>query len=425
MFVTFLWFIGNELKDKQQFIVENLLTTIESTSSYADHIQKDIKPDTFLYKTYLQKTLNFLDKYLEEIKRISFSTWNKHFTYSFIYSFFFFYISWLLGASGDIGNLTLIEDENRLIISFFIFFEIITSFLLFTRLQEIQTFLRKKIPYFSRLNNWQILIIVAIGIIGIVLIGKVITMGLKVGVVAEVILMITVVGVILSKEEIGIMKIVIIGTIIVFILNRINSTTILYLLFFLILPFINSIFDYISMYYSRLFAQKILKTDSKLKVFFDIIIDSIIAIVLLFGLAFTLFYTLEYANSLITDEKLLIPIEAYKMQLLNNPFDKEVLWITLMFFSTLIPTLAHLVLGLYSLIALRVIKPHLEKVVNELNSLKDNDPNSFKKYLIAKELAVYELSRMLNIYMIIGLGIIIGFSGSLLALLIKMGFNIF
>jgi hypothetical protein len=433
MFVTFLWFIKNELKEKQQFIVDNLLTTIESTSSYADHIQKNIKPDTFLYKTYLQKTLNFLNKYLGELKVFSFSTWEKHFTYSLLYSFFFFYIIWLFGGSGNIGNLIFLANENRISTSLYFIFVIITLYLLFTREEQIQNFLTKKIPYFFKLsNNWKKIIILVAGIIigGIVgIIGLIIGLIGVIGVVVGVIIIGVGAGILGGEIIIGgtlgivLLGVILVGTLLIF--NGINSANILYLLFFLMLPFINSIFDYISMYYSRLFAQKILKTDSKWEVFVDIIIDLAIALVLLFGLAFTFFYTLEYTNSFITDEKLLIPIEAYTRQLLSNPFDKEVLWIMLMFFSTLIPTLAHLVLGLYSLLALRVIKPHLGKVVDKLNSLKDNDPNSFKKYLIAKELAVYALSRMLNVYMIIGLSIIIGFGGSLLALLIKMGFNIF
>ena len=426
MFVTFLWFIKNELKEKQQFIVDNLLTTIESTSSYADSIQKNIKPDTFLYKTYLQKTLNFLNKYLGDLKVFSFSTGEKHFTYSLIYSFFFFYITWIFGSSGNIGNLNYLSDENQSSYSLYlIFMSISTYYLLIIQRQKIQTFLITFVPNLSKLNkNKQDIILYSILVLIILDIGGLIGLGLI------AIYVIVLVKIQLIKELNYEIKLIIFGILLIKVLLNILlyaqlNENILSLLFFFILPFINSIFDYISMYFSRLFAQKILKTNSKWEVFIDIIIDTVIAITLLFGLAFTLFYTLEYANSLITDEKLLIPIEAYKTQLLSNPFNKEVLWITLMFFSTLIPTLAHLVLGLYSLIALRVIKPHLEKVVNELNSLKDNDPNSFKKYLIAKELAVYELSRMLNIYMIIGLGIIIGFSGSLLALLIKMGFNIF
>ena len=179
------------------------------------------------------------------------------------------------------------------------------------------------------------------------------------------------------------------------------------------------------MYFSRLFAEKILKTNSKWKVFVDIVIDLAIALALLFALALTLFYTLEYANSFISDEKLLIPIEAYKTQLLSNPFDKEVLWITLMFFSTLIPTFAHILLGLYSLLALRVIKPHLSKLVDKLNSLTDNDPNNFKKHLMAKELAVYELTGMLKVYMLIGVAILLFLIGSVLALLMKIGVTIF
>jgi len=205
----------------------------------------------------------------------------------------------------------------------------------------------------------------------------------------------------------------------------VNPNTILYLLFFLILPFINSIFDYLSMYFSRFFAYKILDTHKKWKVFLDVILDTLIAIALLIALATTLFYVLEYTNGFIDDEKLKIPIDFYKTELLTNPFSKDVLWITLMFASTLIPTLAHLLMGLYSLIALYVVKPHLQKLADALIDLNKNDENSYKKHLIAKELVLHEQSLMLKIYMFIGIGILFGFLLSAVALLIKIGFNVF
>ena len=176
------------------------------------------------------------------------------------------------------------------------------------------------------------------------------------------------------------------------------------------------------MYFSRLFAYKILHTHKKWKVFVDIIVDTFIAIALLVALATTLFYVLEYANGFIDDEKLKIPVEFYKTVFLANPFSQDILWITLMFASTLIPTIAHLVMGLYSLLALYVVKPHLEKLADELIDLNKDD--TYSKHRIAGELVRHEQSLILKAYMFIGIGILFGFLLSAIALLLKIGFNI-
>ena len=377
-FGIFIHFIKQQIQEESRYIASNILNNEASINSYASDLEKKVKPDTYFYKEYLHSTLDFVEKHLGKLKLFSYKTWEKHVTYSLIYSVFFFYLIWLFGGSGTIGTLNLFPNENRLIVSLFLIFEIITLYFTFYKTEQVINFLSRYVPLFSQLSNTWKEILVVVGV-GVVVVGGVV----------------------------------------------VNPTTILYLLFFLILPFINSIFDYLSMYFSRFFAYKILDTHKKWKVFLDVILDTLIAIALLIALATTLFYVLEYTNGLLADEKLKIPIEFYKTELLTNPFSKDVLWITLMFASTLIPTLAHLLMGLYSLLALYVVKPHLQKLADALIDLSKDDENSYKKHLIAKELVLHEQSVMLKIYMFIGIGILFGFLLSAVALLIKIGFNVF
>ncbi|RUM67984.1 MAG: hypothetical protein DSZ06_00005, partial [Sulfurospirillum sp.] len=199
--------------------------------------------------------------------------------------------------------------------------------------------------------------------------------------------------------------------------------TILVFLFFILLPFINAIFDYISMYFSRLYAENILKTTSKFKIFWELILDAIIAVVLLFSLAYTLYHGLDFVNNnVIKDKELFIPIEYYKKQILHNPLHKDVLWITMMFFSTIIPTLLHMFLAIYAFIGTIMTKPHIHELVNNLNLLKPNDPNYLKKEEVALGLARVRLADKIQWYILGEVLLIVLFLVVLSMLLIKKGF---
>ena len=78
------------------------------------------------------------------------------------------------------------------------------------------------------------------------------------------------------------------------------------------------------------------------------------------------------------------------------PFDKDILWITLMFISTLIPTFLHFLLAIYAIMARFRIKPHLHVLSDELKNLLPNDPDYLKKEKTAMSLANYRLSRVIK-----------------------------
>ena len=440
---TFYNFISNRLKEEKNEIIEKHIITTESINSYINDINNQLYYQPSIYKSLLHNILDFLTKNLGELKVFSFNSFSKHYVISFIYSFFFFYFVWLLGGNGQIGSLKFIDNiYDRSFITFFIIIETLIVYILIKKI-KIYTFLNEKgkslflnflliinIILFSLIYgvHFGIIIFISFAILGTItlittslketvpLLNKVLMIGFGIIVVLGLLLVtwlisIMLIGVIL-KEDLAV-NLQIIG---------ITETNIVIFLFALILPFINAIFDYISMYFSRFFAYKILKTHSKLKIILDALLDLIVAIILLYLLAVTLFYVVDLINIYFIKEKaLFIPIETYKAQLLANPFNKDILWVTLMFISTLVPTILHLFLATYSILAYWFTKPHLHDLVAQLSNLKPNDPNYLKKENTAKGLVSYRLASIIKIYLFIGSLLLIVLSIVVFMLLLKKG----
>lgn len=443
---TFYSFVSNRLKEEKNEIIEKHIFTKESINAYIKDIDNQIHYNPSLYKLLLFDVLDFLNKYLGDLKLFSFKSFSKHYVISFIYSFLFFYFGWLVGANGEIGTLRFIENiEDRSFITFLIIIELIIVYILIRNLKKIKIYTSLNEKNISLLFNFilivnlivfsfiygvyfGLIIFISFGIFGIVILitislretvspfSKVLMIGLGVIAVVGLLLMawyhsIMFIEIIL-KEDLVINSQVI----------GITETSVVVFLFAIVLPFINAIFDYVSMYFSRFFAHEILKTYSKFKIFLDALLDLIVAVILFYLLAETLFYVVDLTNVYLIKEKaLFVPIETYKTQLLVNPFNKDVLWITLMFISTLIPTFLHLFLATYTLMAYWLTKPHLHYLVEELNNLKPNDPDYFKKDKIAKHLVSYRLGSMIKVYLFIGTLLLILLGTVVLMLLLKKG----
>lgn len=432
MFGTFYWLINRirtELNDKKKEFMDKVLVTDTSVQSFKSEIEDKLNQSPNLYKRELTRTLEFLDRHLETLQFFSAKAFNQHIIFSFIYSFLFFYLVWLFGANGHIGIYEFMPNENRISITFLLVFQIFIINFLLTHITKIHNILIKKLPYFSNLSiTWQVYFIVFCG--GVILLGGVlfVSEGLKlVGV-----FIITSVGIMLLRIPLEIVKttlvllggfLIIVEVIVITLGNDINSNTISYPLFLLILPFVNAIFDYLSMLASRYFAQKILyKHTKKTEIFWDIFFDLLVATFLFITLAFSLYFIINFTNIyFIKEEALFIPIEHYKNLLLSwNLLHPDVLWITLMFVSTLIPTFIHLYLFVYSLMAFIVVKPHLHQVVEDLEKL--DLENHHKKELLAYDLADYRLTGWLRVHNFLLSALAIGFFVVLGVLISKVGF---
>lgn len=394
-----IYIIYKMIKQKKSHIASNILINKASIVSYALDLKQKVKTDTFFnkYKEHLRDMLNLTTNYLGELKIFSYSTWKKHFIFSLIYTLLFFYFSSLFGANGNLLNEDFFYNKNTTYSFATLLSNIIIILFVVTNAKVL------------KIKNYFISIIISL-ILAFVII--------KVGVVAVLLILLLAYLLELVHNELyiffgiklNVFRIIVVLFIVITFYTLVygfSYSSIFFFIFFIILPFINSIFDYISMYFSRNFAYKILKTQKKWKIFADLLIDTAIAIVLLYLLAICLFYILYYFNYFISDEKFKIPIEYYKITLMNNPFNKDVLWITFMLASTLIPTAVHLSLAAYSLLALYVTKPYLKKVINDMMELSKESSNNYKKYLIAKELAIYELAPLIFTFVCIAFLIVI------------------
>ena len=165
-FGIFIHFIKQQIQEESRYIASNILNNEASINSYASDLEKKVKPDTYFYKEYLHSTLDFVEKHLGKLKLFSYKTWEKHFTYSLIYSVFFFYLIWLFGGSGTIGTLNFFPNENRLIVSLFLIFEIITLYFTLYKTEQVINFLSSYIPLFSQLSNtWKGILVVGVGVV--------------------------------------------------------------------------------------------------------------------------------------------------------------------------------------------------------------------------------------------------------------------
>lgn len=134
---------------------------------------------------------------------------------------------------------------------------------------------------------------------------------------------------------------------------EINSTLVSYLFFLIILPFINGFFDFVSFGISRFLGKKMLK-DRTLKAFlWHFAFDFSLAVVFLSLLVFGISFGLELFNTLIVKTPdLMIDSPNLIEHARKDPFGPDSFWVTLMLFSTLVPTFAHLVitfLGVYTI----------------------------------------------------------------------------
>ena len=127
-----------------------------------------------------------------------------------------------------------------------------------------------------------------------------------------------------------------------------NAQNISLLIFFLLIPFLNGILDFISLSLSRYFSRKILNENLFLIVI-HLILDFIFALLFLVALVFLLKYSIGLFNSLV-DTKLQIPLATMIDNAINNPWSIENAWVSFMLLSTLVPTLLHILLALVSIL---------------------------------------------------------------------------
>jgi len=343
------------------------------------------------YRSRLQSLLDRLDNYLTPLSwswkfvRVNLSF---HYTLAIIYLFVVFFLVWFLGGSGDIGALPILPTEESLLKRTYILISLIAiafifrikSFKSFKKLDErfktkFQSLLPQRLkPYALWIEKALVMIIIFIFfyanmsslsatlIIGSFFVVKVdsvaylliyiLVAGLgiallitglgetqaRTGIVLGVVLLVGLFGLAVSGVIIGVLGLIAEG----FFYSSI-------FIFFIIIPFLNALLDFLSFTISRYFFSKIAKGDSVLWIILHIMIDFALAFVFLGALYLMLYGSIEFFNSLV-DTELQIPINIMLKNTLNNPFGLDNLWITFMLLSTLLPTFVHLLLALVSVL---------------------------------------------------------------------------
>ena len=140
---------------------------------------------------------------------------------------------------------------------------------------------------------------------------------------------------------------------------RLNPVAASYLFFFIILPFINGMMDFISSGISRALGEKIYldHLNNKFRAFaFHFGIDFIAAVLLLLLLAFSVSFATELFDIFVAKElDLMINLPEIIENAKKDPLGGNGLWVTLMLFSTLIPTFCHFVIALGGIFSIYII----------------------------------------------------------------------
>jgi len=416
--------LNRYLENNRNWIIDKHFTSKESIDYHIKDIGNKIIYTQNIYKYVLNLFLSKIDYILGRNKLINKKAFIKILSLSYIYSTLAFMLSWFLGGNGSIGNITIIKndisvkarlsvvDASLSIILFFIIIGLATYIYDYYKYQIKNDKVIFKSKHISKSNQYSPIYFITFFyiLIGYFLLkNNVVEDGLDIlyfvaalNYIWFLILMIILPGIILFylkdflderdnvSKRLLLSSIMLLLTLFIFFYNIAgNKFLIVVFLFMIFLPFINAIFDYISIYISRLFAKNILITNSILKIAIEICLDAIIAVGLFFLLSYTLMEIFQYLN---INFNLSIPIEYYKTLLFTDPFNPNVLWITIMFISTLIPTLMHILLGLLSIPLNIIFKPHLQELIDDLKKLQPNDPNMPFKENIARKI-VYERTK--------------------------------
>lgn len=271
-----------------------------------------------------------------------------------IYPIVFLFIGYALGGSGKLGEVELFDEtlsslRRGLFILTLPFIIIITRYVIknyFTLVFKVWLWVQRRWSG----KNVQTLFMVTSALITII-ISLIVTFvgGVLFGIVFGVILFGVVLSVVVSvAAPFGTVSVVV-GCVGVFvtILGKWEITNVA-LFFLFILPFANSILDYASLLVSRGLIRRASEAKRLYVVLIDLVADSALAVALTIGVAMVLpaaFEGWSAFTSLFGWER--IEWRQLALTARDAPFT-EGLGVTLMIFSTLIPTAIHMIVGLFA-----------------------------------------------------------------------------
>jgi hypothetical protein len=321
----------------------------------------EFKNPTFdkIYKTTLNSGLAILDRIFGE-KFLSFRSLGLCWLLSFVYSISFFLIAWLFGAGGENGVVELFRSDTEWYIRAFLIIIIGLStwlyYVLFKIINLIPAKFKKILGSFgNKHTNWvlEYLVITIPITFGIAMLivaitgeragnGTLVGLGAVAGAVAGTI----------ARAGVEIVVGAGVFSVIVLFFLDLNHSTITIIFFWGLSPLLNSILDWLSWGVSRCLGKHIQEKNNIPWVLIHGFADFVVAIALLLGLSALLVGGISAYNWIVLwrgfpDVELQLgPILE---SLHTDPFGKY-RWVSWMLLSTLIPTVLHLLMVLFSLI---------------------------------------------------------------------------
>jgi hypothetical protein len=127
------------------------------------------------------------------------------------------------------------------------------------------------------------------------------------------------------------------------------------LLFFVILPPLNAFWDWLAWESSRALSRKLLENISGRKIILHIFVSLGIGIGLVIGLTVSAAEVVTFFNHwMVTHtQSSFLPLDSLAKTALQRPFTPDGIWISIMLFSTLLPTLGHLIFAVFGALIVR------------------------------------------------------------------------
>jgi len=129
------------------------------------------------------------------------------------------------------------------------------------------------------------------------------------------------------------------------------TSSIVFLTFWFLFPVINALFDWASLIISRYFLKEVQQEIHPYFIFQDIVLDLIAGLLFMVALVVVLPFGVEVVNSIygLFTEEAQVDWHYYARVARSDPWG-EGLMVTMMLVTTLIPTLVHVFIGLYSMV---------------------------------------------------------------------------
>lgn len=318
------------------------LRDLKSLNDHLNELKKETKLAR-LYDSYLRRGLEAADTFFGPCP-FGYRAWSVCFMVAFIYPVVLYNVHWALGGSGSLGGIDFITayPGSQIRITFLTLLPIIVGSPVYFWRSQINRIAKAK---YSRIRSLALAI-------GVAFAGALVFLFGGAGAVAFAFA-----GVVVFSPSVagaGVIAVALLGAAAVAVTFAVLQGTVTlqllaFVVFLILLPLVNSVFDYLSWGITRSLGRMLQRHLSLGRAILLGMVDITVAVALLVTLASGFGFSLVVMNNvLLLGEPM--KFEKIVAQAVDGPFS-EGLWITAMLFSTLIPTAIHFAFVLMGLIS--------------------------------------------------------------------------